>query len=330
MKKFKMKGFTLIELIAVLVIMAILALIVIPLVMSIIRKARVSADRRSIDAYGRAIELAIASYLLDNGTFPTSIDDLTIEYSGAKVVCSTTQLNPDSSVYLSGCKVNNRDVNYEYVTDKTPSYTAYSAGDTVKYSNIDFYVIKDSGIKEDTVTLLKAEPLTVDEVNTYGGVGTANNHVNRYTGYNHGTAYNRDNRGYGAMAYYTSETCGYVNNGNIVDTGCTTSYAQSDIKYVIDAWVAANIPSGVIEARLVNSDDIDQYVDYRVDTWNIVLPEFFKSVFIYYWTMIPSLFSNENPVFGIMNSGKLNYFSVYEVDMLVRPVIVLPKSVLQS
>ena len=72
MKK-KKSGFTLIELIAVLVIMAILALIVTPLVMSIIRKARVAADKRSIDAYGRSVELAIAGYLLDNGKFSTSV-----------------------------------------------------------------------------------------------------------------------------------------------------------------------------------------------------------------------------------------------------------------
>ena len=65
-------GFTLIELIAVLVIMAILALIVTPLVMSIIRKAKISARKRSVDAYGRSVELAIATYLLDTGTFPTN------------------------------------------------------------------------------------------------------------------------------------------------------------------------------------------------------------------------------------------------------------------
>ena len=69
MKKLRRKGFTLIELIAVLVLMAILALIVTPLVLNIIRKARVAADKRSIDAYGRSIEYAITGYLIDNGYF---------------------------------------------------------------------------------------------------------------------------------------------------------------------------------------------------------------------------------------------------------------------
>ena len=99
------KGFMLIELIAVLVILAILALIVTPLVMNIIRKARISADKRSIDAYGRSVELAIANYLLDNGDFPTDVSQLTIEYSGDEAVCSTIQLKSDSSVYLAGCTV---------------------------------------------------------------------------------------------------------------------------------------------------------------------------------------------------------------------------------
>ena len=73
MTKRKEKGFTLLELIALLVIMSILALIVTPLVMNIIRKVRISADKRSVDAYGRSIELAIAGYLLDNGKFPTDV-----------------------------------------------------------------------------------------------------------------------------------------------------------------------------------------------------------------------------------------------------------------
>ena len=46
----KKKGFTLIELVAVLVILAVLATIVTPLVLSIIKKSKVSADMRSVDA----------------------------------------------------------------------------------------------------------------------------------------------------------------------------------------------------------------------------------------------------------------------------------------
>ena len=109
----KKKAFTLIELIAVLVILAILALIVTPLVMNIIRKARISADKRSVDAYGRSVD------------------------------------------------------GYTYGNDKSPSYTAYKVEDEVTYNNINYYVIKDSEIKESTVTLLKAEPLSAEEIATY-------------------------------------------------------------------------------------------------------------------------------------------------------------------
>lgn len=111
------KGFTLIELIAVLVIMAIIALIVTPLVMSIIRKARAAADRRSVDAYGRSIEIALAGYLLDNGEFTNDLSKLEIEYSGSKVTCTTAEIKDDYSVYLTGCKVDGRDV-----TDADGSY----------------------------------------------------------------------------------------------------------------------------------------------------------------------------------------------------------------
>ena len=326
------KGFTLIELIAVLVIMAIIALIVTPLVMSIIRKAKISADKRSIDAYGRSIELAIAGYLLDNGTFPTSIEQLTIEYSGDEVVCATTQINPDSSVYLSDCKVNNREVsNYIYGTDKIPTYQAYKVGDTVTYNNIDFYVIKDSGANDNTVTLLKAEPLTVQEVNTYGGVGTANNHVNMY---NCGaetscfqTAY--DDNGYGSMAYFSSSTC---DSQTYITTGCTTDYTNSEIKYVVDAWKNAEVPD-VLEARLIKFDELEtepKNVDVCGGNGCIITREFTKYDWLknyYYWTMTPV--DNSTTVYGVSVDGGVSDVAVNQFSGSgVRPVIVLPKSAL--
>ena len=320
MKK-RNRAFTLIELIAVLVIMAIIALIVTPLVMNIIRKARVSADKRSIDAYGRSIELAIAGYLLDTGKFPTEVSQLTIEYSGSQVVCETTQINPDSSVYLAGCTVAGRSTgDYKYGSDKTPTYTAYTIGNQVTYNNINYYVIKDSGAKESTVTLLKAEPLSVQEVNIYGA-----GHVNRYTSDSVGTAYNFN--GYGGMAYYTSETCGYP-NGSRVATGCTTDYAQSDIKYAVDAWKAAQAPQA-LEARLITYEELTTDLGCSSSSCRNSSNSWLYNSKYYYWTMSPYNNSASN-VWGVGGDGRFYYnVGVHNIGV-VRPVITIKKSALEN
>ena len=51
----------------------------------------------------------------------------------------------------------------------TNAYTEYKIGDEITYNDIKFYVIKDSSSDIDNVTMLKEEPLTVDEVSLYGG-----------------------------------------------------------------------------------------------------------------------------------------------------------------
>ena len=305
MKKFKKKGFTLIELIAVLVIMAIIALIVTPLVMSIIRKARISADKRSIDAYGRSIELAIAGYLLDTGKFPTEVSQLTIEYSGNQVVCETTQINTDSSVYLAGCTVAGRNVeNYTYGEDKTPpapTYNSYSVGDQVTYNNINYYVIKDSSVSESTVTLLKAEPLSVDEIATYSA----------------GTGASTDNNG--GMEY-----------------GETSDYSTSYIKQVVDAWKNAQVPAAS-EARLITVDELSSFgYEYAEEGTSKYYnktestPNWIYNSSYTYWTM-SSWDDSESRVWYVNNDGSLYSCDVNGYDgrqIIVRPVIVLPKSAL--
>ena len=334
----KKKAFTLIELIAVLVILAILALIVTPLVMNIIRKARIAADKRSIDAYGRSIELAIANYLLDNGDFPTSINDLTIEYSGDEVLCSTTQLNIDSSVYLTGCTVAGRTVDYAYGSDKNPpapTYTAYTVGDSVTYNNVNYYVIADSDASESTVTLLKAEPLSVAEVNQYGGVGTANNHVNMYVTSNTSESYYQtayDQNGYGGMAYYSSATCG---NGTY--NGCTTSYASSEIKYVVDAWKDAKAPAAS-EARLITRQEIEnsfEFEEYDIECGGCgEKGNRIKSSWMYndnYWYCTSSPYDDSSPdVWFVRSDGGLDHYGldVGNYTYVVRPVIVINKNAL--
>ena len=327
------KAFTLIELVSVLVILAILALIVTPLVLNIIKKARTAADKRSIDAYGRSIELAIADYLLDSGTFPTSIEELTIEYTGDKVVCSTTQLNSDSSVYLAECTVNNRAVTgYTYGKEEAIPvvYETYEVGDEITYNNVDYYVIKNSSASEPNVTLLKAEPLTVEEVNLYGA-----NHINKYA-VNVGTASNQN--GYGGIGYYTSETCGLV-GGSWVYDGCTTDYNYSDVRYVVDNWSDEKTNSNdVIEIRILSLNDLVENLGYEYyeETTSsgyhtTQLTPDWLIINNYYWTM--SQF-NDSPslVWNISSNGQLSGAGVGNgsTNGLVRPVITIKKTVLEN
>ena len=396
----KKKAFTLIELIAVLVILAILALIITPLVMNIIRKAKISADKRSIDAYGRSVELAIATHLLDTGAFPTDLKNLNVEYTGKVVVCNVMQMKENGGIYLSECTVGTKEVkdsstedgwyhygtrdltNEEYVdmygdalkkaslayfnTNGNPvedyrtltidyegkpvacevtvnydgtiymtkckvnnvdvtsdtedgyyhygeiTFRPYNIGDQVSYNNVDYYVIKDT---DSSVTLLKAEPLTVAEVNQYGA-----GHVNRYTYSSVGTAYNLN--GYGGMAYYTSETCGSP-NGSYVDTGCTTDYAQSEVKYAVDAWKTAQAPQA-LEARLITYEELTTDLGcINNDCTNSSNSWLYNSNYSY---LTMSQYNNSSSNVWVVNSlGWLDSGSVF-IAGFVRPVITISKS----
>ena len=306
--------------------------------MNIIRKARISADKRSIDAYGRSIEIAIATYLLDEGKFPSSINELTIEYSGDRVVCSTTQLNSDSSVYLTGCTVAGRSVYYSYGTNTSPSYAAYSIGDEVTYNNVDYYVIADSGVNEEEVQLLKKDPLTVAQVNQYGA-----GHVNMYVtsdtsasyyqqAYN--INYNGTDTGIGGMAYYSSSTCG--SSGS---SGCTTDYAQSEIKYVVDAWKTAQAPNAT-NARLITIDDLTDNLGMELNktnptTYQITVtedtPTWVMGENYWYWTMT----TDTDNVGQVWNVDSRSYafvgsLAVRDYSCAVRPVITLSKANISS
>ena len=344
MSKRRSKGFTLIELIAVLVILAVIALIVTPLVLNVVRKAKDSANKRSVDAYGKSIDLAVAAYLMDTGDFPTSIDELTIEYSGKEVVCGVSLLNDDSSVYLSECTVGGKEVKdsstddgwYHYgKLDKVVNKT-YSIGDEVTYNGMNFYVIENSDENSDSVTMLKAEPLTVDEVNTYG-VG----HINRYTRESVGTAYN--NNGYGGMTYYSSETCGYPNgsSGSSVTAGCTNDYAQSEVKYAVDAWAADKFQSNDLKddetgysARLITFNELVNNLGYSIKDGETsytatadYTPSWIYNSNYWYWTMSQYEDSALN-VWSVNYDVALCIFDVYYNYNVVRPVVTLLKSAL--
>ena len=178
----KKKGFTLIELIGVLVILAIIALIVTPLIMSIIRKAKDSARKRSIDAYGRSVELAITSYLLDTGKIPTNeqLPYLQIEYSGSNVVCNVMAMKENGGLYLSECKVNNVDVKdsstedgwYHYGTrDLTNEEYVDMYGDALKTASLAYFNTNGNPVFDYTSLTLDyaGKPVTCDVTVNYNG-----------------------------------------------------------------------------------------------------------------------------------------------------------------
>ena len=303
MTRLRKKGFTLIELIAVLVIMAIIALIVTPLLMNVIRKARVAADKRSIDAYGRSIEYAIAGYLLDNGKFPTDVSQLTIEYSGNEVVCSTTQLNSDSSVYLTGCTVGGRTVDYAYGSDKTPpapTYTAYSVGDHVSYNGITYYVIENSDTMNDTVKLLKETPFLKTEIDNLNLTDITIREENSY-----GTVY------YGA--YPTLE--------------------QSNVGRVIIAWKNNAVRNeDTATVRLLTKEELESNFEFEdkdcCDGCGQCIMQVIKDSFMYdsdfsYWTMT---YVDRAPSMYIIGTyGQLTTRSYGDYAM-IRPVLEISKT----
>ena len=151
------------------------------------------------------------------------------------------------------------------------------------------------------------------------------------------TASNIKNSGYGGMAYYSSATC----NGSEDSSGCTTDYAQSEIKYVVDAWKVAQA-SGASEARLITDDEYfsncieEEYQSSPSGTSKRIVQQYdwLYNNDYQYWTM--SQYNDSlRDVWYVNFDGNLAICESESCDagvnnyqQVVRPVIVLPKSAL--
>ena len=112
------KGFTLVELLAVIVILAIIALIATPIVLNVINQAQEGADARSVEAYAKALETKYyAEKVLGNNVTLTSVSITTADYNGDAVTCEDNDSSNDK-VVLRGCSVGGRDVKYNYSNGK--------------------------------------------------------------------------------------------------------------------------------------------------------------------------------------------------------------------
>ena len=127
------RGFTLVELLGIIIILGIVTTIAVPTVTTIIENSKKASARRSVDFFGKAIETEITRYDLENGiviegSFETAdghtlynknnqAEILNVYYSGKKVTCETIEIYSDKSVYLDECTVGDKiKIEYSYGT----------------------------------------------------------------------------------------------------------------------------------------------------------------------------------------------------------------------
>ena len=220
--------------------------------------------------------------------------------------------------------------------DGTTPYVepTYDIGQEVAILNEKYNVI---GVGDDYVTLLKQVPLTYEEMtqNNYG-----QGYINRYTYGSVGQVYN--NKGYGALAYYSSPTCGYATPGGLLDvSGCesegATNYNNSDIKHVIDDWAVSKFTNGELKTvdgygtRLATKEELQPigwpscsstatYCSKETDT-----PNWLYNRNYWYWTMSQAN-NSASGLWDVGYDGDLNVSSVLGTSGSVRPVLNIYKS----
>lgn len=357
------KGFTLTELLAVLVLLAIIALIVVPIVLGDIYKSRENAHKRSIENYGREVEKAYVEAKMNKGSIPTTLSEMKdlIKYSGDTVTCDEDKIILiNDKIELYNCYVGDETKQkskhkYNYIDGKLEevvnekqddkTYKEYSIGDEPiqdKTNGEDYYVIANSDSTQDYVVALKAEPLTVDEVNTYG-----NGHVNIYNTRSGDSDYHQayNSNGYGGMAYYTGPNCGI--NPYYTEAECLHEYSKSEVKYVVDNWSSSKL-NGCLKdvdgysARLIKLEELlnlgysnepvrfceyewcNNYYQYKPMDEQ---PDWVKPKSYDYWIMSQSSTTNNVMLVhsdGTINLGGVSTFSGRN-DVTVRPVINLRK-----
>lgn len=215
---------------------------------------------------------------------------------------------------------------------KTIDSKVFKIGDILEYNGIKFYAIENSDESKKTVALLKAEPLTVDEVNKYG-----KGYINKDTENKEAM----DINGYGSVAYYSSDTCKDYNENN---TGCTSEYSKSDVKYVLDNWALETLKDFPLieddlgyKVRLITLNELVNNLNFSANSNGIYYaseqtPSFVYSKLYRYLTMSPTDVSNSS-VYTVADSLNANVSSALPTvggyttfTGVIRPVIILDKT----
>ena len=325
--KSKMLGFTLIELLAVIVILSIIAIIATPIILGIIKDTEEKSNERSIEAYKKSLENALLTYEMKENKKPTKFSQIEkyIEYEGTEVFCPNVKL--ENGVIIFGvCEIKKE-------KNSIPLKT-YNIGDTIIYNGIEFYVIKDSNSTSNSVTMLKAEPLTTDEVNKYG-----KGYINLYASTPDTDYYQQASNefGYGGISFYENEHCRFDTRDF---SECSINYSDSAVKKVVDQWAKDKfnkdnlvVDSTNFSARILT---LEELLALGCSTENCENSKYKRLLYTNnyrYWIMNSSKISEEY-VAGVdgVNDGRIEtaaiYYGIGYYRLHVRPVITIKKSAL--
>ena len=227
-----------------------------------------------------------------------------------------------------------------FFLDKVHAYDKYVVGDEVTFRGEKYYVIKDSSSDSNYVTLLKATPLTYDEINRYGRDENEELFVNKYLGYFYQGSYisriiYKYRNNIGGIAFYTNNNCTCLEKRNF--SGCTNSYEISDVKKVIDNWKEEFDDDLVLvdgyKARLLFSDELVSNFGFQVsgeDKYSIVSKQKFRWLYDVeapFWIMNTIASNYAFRLSGTkLRSGEFSLAYVCSSTASVRPVINVKKS----
>lgn len=126
------KGFTLVELLAVIVILAIIALIATQIVINVVNESREKANLRSIESYAKAYETAYYQALLTDNTVEfTDSSKVVPQYSGVRITgCNMTLDKATNKISATDCQIgDDAKTKYKYDSENGASVQTTTSSD---------------------------------------------------------------------------------------------------------------------------------------------------------------------------------------------------------
>ena len=116
------KGFSTIELLAVVIILTIITLISIPIVFNSINNQKKTQKRNSVNEYGENIKKSLDSFKFDHeGQITTDYNELKPYITVTNVECGVVKISEDEVITLSNCSVDGEKVLDDFGEDYTYS-----------------------------------------------------------------------------------------------------------------------------------------------------------------------------------------------------------------